>query len=75
VLVGHTDDVGTEEYNLRLGKNRVDFIIKQLVARGVSPEILEGQTAGKSQPLPRRADEDLTTYRKRLRRVEISKIY
>lgn len=75
VLVGHTDDVGTEEYNLRLGKNRVDFIIKQLVKLGVSPEILEGQSAGESQPLPRRPDEDLTTYRKRLRRVEILKIY
>lgn len=75
VLVGHTDDVGTEDYNLRLGKNRVDFIIKQLVKRGVSPDILEGQSAGESQPLPRRPDEDLTTYRKRLRRVEILKIY
>lgn len=75
VLVGHTDDVGTEEYNLRLGKNRVDFIIKELVKRGVSPEILEGQSAGESQPLPRRPDEDLATYRKRLRRVEILKIY
>lgn len=75
VLVGHTDDVGTEEYNLRLGKNRVDFIIKQLVKRGVSSEILEGLSAGESQPLPRRPEEDLTTYRKRLRRVEISKIY
>ncbi len=75
VLIGHTDDVGTEEYNYRLGKNRVDFIIKELIKRGVSSELLEGQSAGKSQPLPRRPNEDLATYRKRLRRVEILKIY
>lgn len=75
VLIGHTDDIGTEEYNLRLGKNRVDFIIQQLIKRGVSSELLEGQSAGKGQPLPRRANEDLATYRKRLRRVEILKIY
>ncbi|MCX7908608.1 MAG: OmpA family protein [Ignavibacteria bacterium] len=75
ILVGHTDDVGTDEYNLRLGKNRVDFIIKQLIKRGVSPDILEGQSAGESQLLPRNPNEDLATYRKRLRRVEISKIY
>lgn len=75
VLVGHTDDVGTEEYNLRLGQNRVDFIIKELIKRGVSPDILEGRSAGESQLLPRKPNEDLATYRKRLRRVEILKIY
>lgn len=75
VLVGHTDDVGTNEYNMRLGRNRVDFIIKQLIKRGVSAEILEGQSAGEEELLPRKPNEDLATYRKRLRRVEISKIY
>ncbi|MCX7879729.1 MAG: hypothetical protein N2517_03620 [Ignavibacteria bacterium] len=75
VLVGHTDDIASEEYNIRLGQNRVNFVISQLLKRGVSSEILEGISAGESQPLPRRPNEDIETYRKRLRRVEISKIY
>ncbi|MGQ9819337.1 MAG: OmpA family protein [Candidatus Kapaibacteriales bacterium] len=74
VLVGHTDDQGTYEYNYRLGLNRVNFVIEQLVKRGVSRELLEGVSAGEEKPLPRRTNEDLETYRKRLRRVEISKI-
>lgn len=74
VLVGNTDDQGTNEYNYRLGLNRVNFVIEQLVKRGVARELLEGISAGEEKPLPRRPDEDLETYRKRLRRVEISKI-
>lgn len=74
-LVGHTDDVGTLEYNYRLGQNRVNFVINELVKRGVAKELLEGKSAGETDLLPRRNDEDLETYRKRLRRVEISKIY
>ncbi len=75
VLVGHTDDVGTVEYNIRLAQNRVNFIINQLIKRGVDPKILEGISAGKSEPLLRRQNEDIETYRKRLRRVELRKIY
>lgn len=74
VLVGHTDEQGNNEYNYRLGLNRVNFVINQLVKRGVSKDLLEGISAGEEQPLLRRPKEDLESYRKRLRRVEISKI-
>lgn len=74
ILVGHTDDQGSNDYNYRLGLNRVNFVINQLVKRGVSKDLLEGISAGEEQPLPRRPNEDLEIFRKRLRRVEISKI-
>lgn len=74
-LVGHTDDVGTLEYNFRLGQNRVNFVINELVKRGVSKDLLEGKSAGETQLLPQRPGENIEIYRKRLRRVEISKIY
>lgn len=75
VLVGHTDDIASVEYNYRLGMNRVNFVIEQLVKRGVARELLEGKSSGELEPLPRREGEDLQMYRKRLRRVELQKIF
>jgi len=74
-LVGHTDDVGTMEYNFRLGQNRVNFVVNELAKRGVPKELLEGKSAGETELLPQRPGENMEMYRKRLRRVEISKIY
>ncbi len=75
VLVGHTDDIASVEYNYRLGLNRVNFVIDQLVKRGVARELLEGKSSGELEPLPQRDGEDLQLYRKRLRRVELQKVF
>jgi outer membrane protein OmpA-like peptidoglycan-associated protein len=74
ILVGHTDEVGTEEYNNKLGQNRVNFVVNELIKRGVPAEVLEASSAGELQPLQRRSNESLEVYRKRLRRVELQKI-
>lgn len=74
ILVGHTDEVGSEAYNERLGLNRVNFVISELVKRGVPEEVLEGRSAGETDPLPKREGEPLKMFRKRLRRVELQKI-
>jgi outer membrane protein OmpA-like peptidoglycan-associated protein len=74
VLIGHTDDVDTDENNLVLGRNRVNFIIDQLVARGVDRSLLEGRSAGESLLPGRRKDESLIMWRKRARRVELVKV-
>jgi hypothetical protein len=74
VLTGHTDDIGTVNYNLTLGKRRVDFVKAELVKRGVPEEILETKSAGKSKPLIKKENEEMEMYRMRLRRVELSKI-
>ncbi|MFC2129904.1 OmpA family protein [Bacteroidota bacterium] len=75
VLIGHTDDVGTNSYNRNLGKKRVDFVVAELIKRGVPKELLEGRSAGESKPLIKRENEGLELYRKRLRRVELNKIW
>lgn len=74
ILVGHTDDVGSVEYNQKLGERRVNFVISELVKRGVPPELLEGRSAGELEPLDKRTDEKIETYRKRLRRVVLERI-
>lgn len=74
VLVGHTDDVDSDESNRLLGSQRVAFVIDQLVERGVSREILEGTSEGERQPLDKRKGESLDSWRKRCRRVELIKV-
>ncbi|MFP4368055.1 MAG: carboxypeptidase regulatory-like domain-containing protein [Bacteroidota bacterium] len=74
ILVGHTDDIASHEYNFQLGKRRVDFVISQLVRRGIPAYLLEGRSAGETEKLKRRQNENLELYRKRLRRVSIEKI-
>lgn len=74
VLVGHTDDVASVEYNQKLGERRVNFVISKLIELGVPKELLAGRSAGKTEPLERRENESLDSYRKRLRRVVLEKI-
>jgi WD40-like Beta Propeller Repeat len=75
ILVGHTDDVGQSKYNYGLGERRVNFIIAELVKRGIDENLLEGRSAGEDEPLIRRKKESLNNYRKRLRRVTLTKIF
>lgn len=75
VLVGHTDDQGSESYNIKLGERRVEFVAEQLANRGVPKDLLETRSAGEAEPLASRPGEDLSLYRKRLRRVVIEKIF
>ncbi len=51
VLEGHTDFIGTEEYNENLGSRRAESLREELIALGVSPERVSTVTFGKSQPL------------------------
>ena len=75
IIIGHTDDIASVEYNNRLGKNRAEFISQELQSRGVPKSKIEVRTAGKSKQLIKRPNEDIETYRKRLRRVTFEKIF
>lgn len=70
-IVGHTDPVGSDAFNLGLGQRRAEFIRRELVRRGVNAELLSVFTRGESQPLPRTASEEEELYHARLRRVEL----
>jgi OOP family OmpA-OmpF porin len=52
VIEGHTDSVGSDEYNQRLSQRRADAVRKELVDKfGVSPSKLESIGYGESRPI------------------------
>jgi outer membrane protein OmpA-like peptidoglycan-associated protein len=50
-LVGHTDMVGSDEYNERLAQRRANSVKAYLVAEGVDESQLSAISLGKSNPL------------------------
>ena len=67
-LTGHTDDIGSEEYNLELSRNRASSVGQYLVSRGIALERLTTQGFGKQRPLVPAKDEGARTLN---RRVEV----
>jgi hypothetical protein len=70
-IVGHTDPVGSDPFNLDLGRRRADFIRHELIRRGVSSELLGVYSVGESRPLEQLPGETEELYHARLRRVEL----
>lgn len=68
-VYGHTDDVGTEEYNQSLSERRAQAVRDYLVEAGVDPAIISTEGYGKSRPRAEGIDEQA---RSRNRRVEIA---
>ncbi len=68
VIVGHTDNVGTAEYNLGLSKRRADSVRDFLIAGGASPKILRTVGMGLHEPL---VSNDTEEGRAKNRRVEV----
>ena len=66
---GHTDDVGTVEYNQKLSERRAQAVRDYLVQAGLSPDILSVTGHGKSLPLVRGNSE---AARAKNRRVELA---
>src|SRR5581483_11577279 len=50
---GHTDDVGTDDYNRRLSERRAATVREYLVKAGVPADIIDVKGFGKSNPLVR----------------------
>lgn len=48
-IAGHTDPVGTEEYNLKLSERRAKAVVKYLVDKGVSSDRITTKYFGESQ--------------------------
>lgn len=67
-VLGHTDSLGTAEYNLKLSQERADAVANALIARGVKPSQLFVRGYGATKPLRSNKDED---GRRTNRRVEI----
>lgn len=50
-IQGHADERGTTDYNLTLGQQRADAVMKYLVAHGVAPSRLSTISYGEERPV------------------------
>ncbi|HWP22727.1 MAG TPA: OmpA family protein [Candidatus Binatia bacterium] len=51
VIEGHTDAVGSDEYNQKLGQRRARTVMRELSALGIEPERMSAVSFGESRPL------------------------
>ena len=69
ILIGHGDSRGTAPYNKYLGKQRAEFVKKQLVANGVSAKRIVIRSAGKTRR--RYTNDNTDVKRQKNRRADI----
>lgn len=50
-LVGHTDRLGNDQYNQKLGQSRADTVRNLLVQNGVAANVVSTASAGEKQPV------------------------
>ena len=67
-VVGHTDSIGTEEYNQALSLRRATSVKDYIVSKGVDPSIIDVSGKGESEPV---ADNSTKEGRAQNRRVEV----
>jgi len=65
---GHTDDVGTEDYNQKLSERRAEVVHRYLIEAGVPSEIMTAAGWGKTKP---RVEGTSDEARAKNRRVEL----
>ena len=65
---GHTDSIGSDEYNLTLSEKRADAVRDYLVSQGVQHDAVTAQGLGKANPV---ASNDTNDGRAKNRRVEL----
>lgn len=68
-IVGHTDSVGSDEYNQKLSLRRATAVKNYLAAGGINAGIMSVSGMGESQPV---ADNKTAEGRARNRRVDVS---
>ncbi len=72
IVEGHTDDVGTREFNLKLSEDRARKVVSELIRGGVKPDKISYVGYGPDRPMfPNTSDEN----RAKNRRVEIKVIW
>jgi len=68
IAVGHTDSVGSDEYNQKLSVRRAEAVKAYLVSKGIEANRVYTEGKGKKQPV---ADNKTADGRAKNRRVEI----
>jgi|tagenome__1003787_1003787.scaffolds.fasta_scaffold20977388_2 outer membrane protein OmpA-like peptidoglycan-associated protein len=67
-IEGHTDSIGSDEYNQRLSEKRAGTVRGYLVSSGVKPDSIQAEGLGKADPV---ADNSTSAGRQLNRRVDI----
>ncbi|MGI9616756.1 MAG: OmpA family protein [Acidimicrobiales bacterium] len=70
-VVGHTDSLGTDVYNLELSLERANAVRDALIDAGVSPDVLIVRGAGSTEPI---GPNDTEQGRSQNRRIEVEVI-
>jgi outer membrane protein OmpA-like peptidoglycan-associated protein len=65
---GHTDSIGSDEYNQQLSQRRAESVRDYLVQQGVSQQAIEAHGFGETEPI---ASNDTAEGRQQNRRVEL----
>jgi len=65
---GHTDSIGTDEYNRRLSEQRAEAVRDYLVQQGIGADAISASGFGKSEPV---ASNETAEGRQQNRRVEL----
>jgi outer membrane protein OmpA-like peptidoglycan-associated protein len=68
-LGGHTDNVGAEDYNVKLSQQRTESVLNYLVSKGIDKTKLKAKGYGKSKPV---AGNDTEEGKATNRRVEFT---
>ena len=71
-VVGHTDGVGSDDYNLDLSQRRAESVVAGLVDRGVPSDRLTADGVGSDEPVATEGGDDDEAARARNRRVEVT---
>lgn len=68
-IVGHTDSVGSDEYNQKLSEERAQAVADYLVDQGINADLISVSGEGEASPV---ASNDTTEGRSQNRRADVS---
>jgi outer membrane protein OmpA-like peptidoglycan-associated protein len=68
-IIGHTDNTGSEEYNMELSMRRAESVREYMISEGVDPSIINVYGEGESNPIASNESEE---GRAENRRVDIN---
>ena len=66
-IQGHTDDKGSDDYNMKLSQSRADSVKKYLVSKGIVADTITAKGFGEKNPI---IANDSDVNREKNRRVE-----
>ena len=66
-IIGHTDDIGNEEYNMLLSERRAASVRQALIDKGINGDRIKTKGCGSTQPLfPNNFDDELKFLNRRV---------